>query len=167
MRPCPFARPREGETAYRLAKQAAQERGDYTEAGRYHYAEQCAIDDRLMHEAGVWPRFHGLVRFLFGRVVFGYGERPWHPLLLGLAIIVACALIFGCGDGVVPDPESAQTSVGWWQYGYFSVVTFTTLGYGDYRPKQGWAQALAGVEAALGAALLATFVVCLTRKYMR
>ena len=167
MRPRPFARPREGEIAYRLAKQAAQERGDYTEAGRYHYAEQCAIDDRLMHGAGVGPRFHGLVRLLFGRGVFGYGERPWHPLLLGLAVIMVCALVFACVDGVAPDPKSAQTSLAWWQYGYFSVVTFTTLGYGDYQPKQGWPQVVAGVEAALGAALLATFVVCLTRKYMR
>jgi len=163
----PFRRRRAGESAYRLAKQAAWARGDYTEAGRYHYAEQCAIEGRLMHEAGVGPRFHGLVRLLFGRVVFGYGEKVSHPLLLGLAVIVAWALVFGCIDGVVPDPKSAQTSLVWWQYGYFSVVTFTTLGYGDYQPRQGWPQVLAGVEAALGAALLATFVVCLTRKYMR
>ncbi len=169
--PRPFRRPRYGESAYRFAKQAARERGDYTEAGRYHYAEQCAIEDRRKHE---WRREHKrrsfwywLGRLLFGRVVFGYGEKVSHPLLLGLAVIMACALVFGCIDGVVPDPDSPRTSLAWWQYGYFSVVTFTTLGYGDYQPRQGWPQVLAGVEAALGAALLATFVVCLTRKYMR
>jgi len=49
---------------------------------------------------------------------------------------------------------------------HFSVVTFTTLGYGDFEPKPRW-RWLADLEAVLGAALLATFVVCLTRKYMR
>lgn len=167
----PFCHRREGRHLYRIAKQAARDRGDYTEAGRYHYAEQCAIEDRRRNESGhrPWRRafWFWLGRFLFGRVVFGYGEKPSHPLLLGLAVILACALVFGCIDGVVPDAKSAQNSLVWWQYGYFSVVTFTTLGYGDYRPKEGWPQVLAGFEAALGAALLATFVVCLTRKYMR
>ena len=169
--PRPFRHPRHGESAYRFAKQAARERGDYTEAGRYHYAEQCAIEDRRRNESGHRPWrsafWFWLGRLLFGRIIFGYGEKPSHPLLLGLAVIMACALVLGFGEGVAPAPESGQTSLVWWQYGYFSVVTFTTLGYGDYQPRQGWPQVLAGVEAALGAALMATFVVCLTRKYMR
>jgi hypothetical protein len=36
----------DGEEAYRLAKVSAQNRGDYRFAGAYHYAEQCAIEDR-------------------------------------------------------------------------------------------------------------------------
>jgi len=38
--------------------------------------------------------------------------------------------------------------------------------YGDYQPKAAY-RWLADLEAVFGAALLATFVVCLTRKYMR
>ena len=49
---------------------------------------------------------------------------------------------------------------------HFSVVTFTTLGYGDFQPKADY-QLLADSEAVLGAGLMATFIVCLTRKYMR
>jgi hypothetical protein len=167
----PFLRRRGGESAYRFAKQAAQARGDYTEAGRYHYAERCAIEDRLMHEAGVGPRLHGLVRLLFGRAVFGYGERPWHPLLVGLAVILACTGLYlhvdAIGPGSAPGAEVLEPyapTIG--EALHFSVVTFTTLGYGDYQPKAAY-RWLADAEAVLGAALLATFVVCLTRKYMR
>ena len=38
--------------------------------------------------------------------------------------------------------------------------------YGDYQPKAAY-RWLADLEAVFGAALPATFVVCLTRKYMR
>ncbi len=51
---------------------------------------------------------------------------------------------------------------------YFSAVTFTTLGYGDYRPvaNSTW-RLFAAAEAFMGAALMAMFIVALTRKYMR
>ena len=50
---------------------------------------------------------------------------------------------------------------------YFSAVTFTTLGYGDFQPKPGFFRFVAGTEAAMGAALMALFIVGLARKYTR
>ncbi|MDP7162721.1 MAG: potassium channel family protein [Phycisphaerae bacterium] len=50
---------------------------------------------------------------------------------------------------------------------YFSTVTFTTLGYGDFRPKPGFFRLLAGTEAFLGVALMPLFIVDLARKYTR
>lgn len=46
-------------------------------------------------------------------------------------------------------------------------MTFTTLGYGDFQPKPDLCRILAGAEAFMGAALMALFIVALTRKYMR
>lgn len=46
---------------------------------------------------------------------------------------------------------------------YFSVVTFTTVGYGDLRPRTGAAQFLATVESLVGAFLLALLVYVLGR----
>jgi len=173
----PFRRTEEGETAYRLAKQAAQARGDYTEAGRYHYAEQCAIEARARKESSFKPWRKAfwtmtptwLARLLFGRIVFGYGERPFHPLLLALAVIACWTGLYYSLDAIeasptdeaaVAEPATLGESL------YFSMVTFTTLGYGDFKPKPN-CRLLAGAEAALGAGLMATFIVCLTRKYMR
>jgi hypothetical protein len=179
----PFRFRYDGETAYRLAKQAAQERGDYAAAGDYHYAEQCAIEDKYRRTFGRdvkgRPRrkaFRGwcifLGRFLFGRLVYGYGERPMRPLLIALAVIVLWTGFYCHWDAIVPsDPglESAaraayEPSIG--ECLYCSIVTFTTLGYGDYQPKEPY-RLLAASEALLGAALMAVFIVCLSKKYIR
>jgi len=169
----PF-RPRyRGELAYRLAKQAAHENGDYTEAGRYHYAEQCAIEDgrRARAKHRPWPLALWLARLVFGRIIFGYGERPWYPFLVGLAVILVGTGLYlsmqAIAPGTLPDADvEAYAETDFWQALHFSVVTFTTLGYGDLKPKPGY-RWIADLEAVLGAALMATFVVCLTRKYMR
>lgn len=47
---------------------------------------------------------------------------------------------------------------------YFSVVTFTTLGYGDIQPVGNTARAVAGMEALLGAMLTALLVFVLSRR---
>jgi hypothetical protein len=198
--PHPFRLPREGESAYRLAKQAAQAAGDYDATGRYHFAEQCAIEDRCKHDGPLRP-WRGafwvwLARAVLGRVVYGYGERPLRPLVIGLAVIFIWAGIYAASDGIVaaggpgmsvsgPATPASQPATSpsqpatlaatqaaqvrdpdGWDAIYFSIVTFTTLGYGDFRPAPSL-RLLAGAEAAIGAALMAVFIVCLTRKYMR
>jgi len=50
---------------------------------------------------------------------------------------------------------------------YFSVVTFTTLGYGDIRPAPGLGSALTATEAVLGGIMMALTVLVIGRKFMR
>lgn len=52
-----------------------------------------------------------------------------------------------------------------WLSLYFSIVTFTTLGYGDYRPR-GACKILADATALIGAFMLALFILVLSRAYM-
>jgi hypothetical protein len=51
-------------------------------------------------------------------------------------------------------PGSFVTSTGaeliWQRFLYYSMATITTVGYGDIVPVSAWAQALAGMEAAIG-----------------
>ena len=172
----PFRVRREGETAYRLAKQAAQERGDYAAGGHYHYAEQCAIEDRWRRASGhkPWRKTFWVwgFLFLFGRLIYGYGERPIRPLLIALAVIFLWAALLWAADAVVPDdPDLDPVARAAYQPSaaeclYCSIVTFTTLGSGDYLPKEPY-RLLAASEALLGAALMAVFVVCLSKKYVR
>ncbi len=173
--PRPFRFIGKGETAYRLAKQCAQEHGDYRSAGDYHYAEQCAINwqNRKCATWRPWkPAFwtrHGsplgpLLELFFARGIFGYGEKPVRPLVCALLVIFVCAVLYSFGGLITGqvitthDPLSAL---------YFSVVTFTTLGYGDLQPGSGWMRAVAGYEALCGAALMALFIVALARKFTR
>ncbi|NJE43449.1 pentapeptide repeat-containing protein [Thermococcus sp. GR6] len=49
---------------------------------------------------------------------------------------------------------------------YYSLVTFTTLGYGDMHPT-GWLKALSAAEALTGAVFMALIVAVIARKWMR
>ena len=200
-KPRPFARREYGEIPYRLAKQTAQDRGDYRRAGNYHFAEQCAINHGRLENAGwkFWrPAFWlAWLEFIFARSLFGYGEKPQRVLLAALVVILCfTGLYFGL-EGIESgspslEPSSAER-LGVWEYVlrvaglgrepaiaesppgrppslgeclHFSVVTFTTLGYGDFQPKP-HCRFLADAEALIGAAMMALFVVSLARRYTR
>jgi hypothetical protein len=158
---------------YRLAKLSADVVGDLRWAGRYHYQEQCAINE-YERMAAVWKPWrkefwnkskNGFLlwgEFFIGRLLFGYGEKPLRPLITGGVVIVLCALSFWLAKGMVitngcPTLGNAL---------YFSIVTFTTLGYGDITaiPGMRW---LSASEAILGAALMSLFIVALARKFSR
>ena len=47
---------------------------------------------------------------------------------------------------------------------YFSVVTFTTLGYGDFQPVVGLSRFFVSIEAIIGAFTMALFAYTLGRK---
>ena len=49
---------------------------------------------------------------------------------------------------------------------YFSVVSFTTLGYGDYHPV-GWSRVVGASEGFIGAFFMAMFVLTVGRKMNR
>ena len=53
-------------------------------------------------------------------------------------------------------PENAGTDFGLWLY--YSIVTITTLGFGDYTPAHGWAQAVTAVEVMCGLIILGLFL---------
>jgi len=93
-----------------------------------------------------------------------YGESPARVLGTSLMLIFLYAFIYWyiggitVGDaGFIPSFKESL---------YFSAVTFTTLGYGDYQPKSDF-QLLAISEAFLGAFILAFFVVVVSRKLIR
>lgn len=202
----PFKRLGQGFGAYRVAKQSATNRGDYTLAGKYHYAEgsiQCW--NKLISGAqllwpfsrprkpiqGAWDAFWAVGEFLFGRLLFGYGERIRGILITAFLVIFGWAsayCIWGIqtvgksaeaityrwswthwfGGEVEPVAKAVESGVthNFWDSLYFSIVTFTTLGYGDMRPIGGM-RVFAASEALIGAFLMALFVVAMARKFTR
>jgi hypothetical protein len=168
----------EGESFWRFVKQSAQEAGYYQLAGEYFYNERCA---RL------WKKFRGpaydnlspakkfvhllsavrlLPELVFGRLLFGYGERPVRILFAGALVIVACALCYTQPDALFYRGEPVEPR--FFQSLYFSTITFTTLGYGDFYPSpHGLCRQLAMAEAVAGGCLMALFVVCLAKRFSR
>lgn len=101
------------------------------------------------------------------RTVFKYGESLGRILMIAVAVIVAYAAIYlqfdlirDAGNQFITDPVDAL---------YFSTLTFTTLGLGDFQPEptSQAARLLVTSQAASGAVLISIFVFVLGRRAAR
>ena len=97
-------------------------------------------------------------------VLCGYGERPGRAFASFLVTIVVFAVIYMNLSLINVDGTILRYDFG--NALYFSVVTFTSLGYGDIRPT-GIAKMFAGIEALLGIFLISLFVFVFCRKMVR
>jgi len=104
----------------------------------------------------------------------GYGERPLRIILISAFVIALFTCIFFLtgltyGDETIQFSYHAtlkENTLDLLNSFYFSVVTFTTLGYGDILPI-GISKLFAGMEALLGGFILALFVVVFVKKMTR
>jgi len=104
----------------------------------------------------------------------GYGEAPLRIISLSLLIITICAILYSFTGLNYQDSIhslSSQHSFSknlsiFYSSLYFSVVTFTTLGYGDITPVS-ISRAIAAIEAFTGSFTLALFVVVFVKKMTR
>ena len=93
-------------------------------------------------------------------LICGYGERPLNVVICFLLTIFGFAGLYYMLHLEGPDGTIGH------QFGealYFSIVTFTSLGYGDIRPV-GVAKLLAGLEAVSGLFLTSLFIFVFCRK---
>jgi hypothetical protein len=104
----------------------------------------------------------------------GYGMRPARVLGSALFLILAFAVLYFLSPEsiILEGSEVAEVAGGikssFGDSLYFSIVTFTTLGYGDVHPSYlGWVKYAAAAEALLGAFVMALFAGTLARKIIR
>lgn len=83
--------------------------------------------------------------------------RPIVWIGLYICLIPVFALVYWwLPDSQFRIPDGAGTDYGSWLY--YSIVTITTLGFGDYTPAHGWAQAVTAVEVGCGLVFLGFFL---------
>ncbi|MDE6484665.1 MAG: potassium channel family protein [Duncaniella sp.] len=83
--------------------------------------------------------------------------RPIYWITLYVAVVPVFAIIYwALPDGQFRIPDGATTDYGSWLY--YSIVTITTLGFGDYTPAHGWAQGVTAVEVMCGLIFLGLFL---------
>ena len=101
---------------------------------------------------GVW--FGQGIFNLFSTIIKQSMEKDWDSTILKIAmpfILLNWAAFFAClyMFSVIQDSTGSQIE-GVWDHFYFSVVTLTTLGYGNLVPGDFIAELIATVEALIG-----------------
>lgn len=158
----------QSEEIYRNLRKAAESDGLLGLAGHCGHKE-------LTMRRKQFPKYSkGRIVSKFVDLFCGYGERPMNVILFSLAFIFICAVLFfifgvQASEGIIK--FSAENSLSanisdFFSTIYFSVVTFTTLGYGDIQPI-GFSRFIAAVEAFLGSFALALYVVVFVKKTTR
>lgn len=95
------------------------------------------------------------------KFLYGWGEWPWLIFLWCAVTIFAFSGIYCLsGDVITKDGVLIESYL---KKLYFSGVTFTALGYGDYSPI-GWARFFAFLESFLGIFFIALFVFSFARR---
>lgn len=83
--------------------------------------------------------------------------RPIVWIASYVALVPVFALIYWwLPDSQFRIPDGAGTDFGSWVY--YSIVTITTLGFGDYTPAHGWAQMVTAIEVMCGLIILGLFL---------
>lgn len=117
------------------------------------------------------------------RSLFGYGERFLRVIMWSLAFVIGFAALNLLGGWIRPVTADGELGrpLAWWRFSgglpeglyvvweslYYSTLTFTALGFGDYRPVGTLGQLFTVAETTLGAVLLALLVFVLGRRAAR
>ena len=157
---------------YRDAAIFYEDEGDYDKytecylnnklADRYHYWFIVAHPDHSFRE-----KVESLYRLLLniaGDMIWGYGEKPLRTFFAAAALVFTAAIVYEM-SGLVAFGSTIK-GINFFEALYFSVVTFTTVGYGDYLPT-GWIRIVSSLESLSGIILAPMFLIALTRRYLR
>lgn len=148
------------EQSYRDLKQYFINNGMYNDASWASFKEKTM--ERLgFKKKGDWSYFPSLVM----NILCGYGEKPYRIILTALSTILLFALFYFF-SGAIERPGYPSYSIPWFDYIYYSTITFTTVGYGDLVPKPFCLfRLMAAIEAFSGVFVTGLFIFTLARKY--
>ena len=171
------------ETLFSEAALLYEKEGDFT---KFSYCYQRAKDARLTRlwrtftqmrpgvpEAVGLERASGKERALtflswflgsLSRLIWGYGELPFRTLMIACSVIILSALCYHVSGTILTGGFVQKIDL--FESLYLSVMTYTTVGYGDYLP-MGWVRGVAAVEALSGVLITPLFLIALTRRYLR
>jgi len=158
----------QAEEIYRDLRKHAEQEGIFTMSGNLIQRE-LTMRRKQMRKNSL-KRINSKLIDLF----CGYGEAPVRIVGISVLLILICATLYTFtglsyqGETIAYDsskPFSENFSL-FLSCLYYSVVTFTTLGYGDFTPI-GISRAIAALEAFTGSFTIALFVVVFVKKMTR
>ncbi len=125
----------------------------------YHYLEMIA--KRKISSRKSPKRWLG---YIFGDLLSKYGTSFVRVLTWSALVMLICAFLYTTHDSLLF--QNTEVTASFWDSLYFSIITFTTLGYGDFHAV-GIMRFVAAFESFLGAALMALFTVIVARNIIR
>jgi len=169
------------ETLFGEAALLYEKEGDFT---KYSYCYRRAKDARL---ARLWKIFaprqdpqaiklrsvsrkeraSTFISWFLGslnRLIWGYGEMPFRALGIGFGVIVLSAFCYYISGTILTGGFVQKIDL--FESFYLSIITYTTVGYGDYLP-MGWTRSVAAFEALSGILFTPLFLIALVRRYLR
>src|SRR5215213_5621077 len=141
------ATPRAMVRVCRGLKLNAMSMGNFADAGELTYLE------KRYERIGYW-RDRAWARWLYSQVqncLWGYGEKPSRLA----AAMVLTIFVFGTLLYWVDGLAAGKT---YWEYVYFSGITYLTVGYGDLAPDTPFARFLSVLNAGTGIASLGMLI---------
>ena len=146
--------------SYRSVKHYLYGRGLYEDASWAAYRELTMQRKHFFESKN--PRYFPS---LLMDILSGYTEKPNRVILSALGIILLFGFIYFVTGAVRPTIDSSAI-VSSWDHVYFSFITFTTVGFGDFVPKPFlWVKILVSIEAFSGPFMAGLYVFTLTRRY--
>lgn len=171
-----------GKINYRIARNQANKIGDYERIGYYYYKER-AYASRII-KAEDYPVYKDYLSSKFfdslSKYTVGYGERPWNILTVSILTISIFAFLYmfvgiktldneliGISMKTInqyPLTKIISTYIDLW---YFSMITFTTVGYGDMIVTTTLGKMLVSLEVFLGITIGAAWTSVIIKKMIR
>ena len=84
-----------------------------------------------------------------------------------IAVVFGLVYRFAFNECFVFTNEQLGKALHWYDYMYYSIVTFTTLGFGDIVPSQPLARAVVALEVILGYIMLGGLISIFANKLAR
>lgn len=181
--------------AYRIAKNQSNIIGDYEESGKYYYKERLYNGKMIsspIEDGSKGKKYHKYIfpkiMDLVSKYIVGYGEKPQNVLFFSFILISIFAYLYmlvgirfnayiDCTINYHRTIEYSFLDIlnldfkdfinDYFQAWYFSIVTFTTVGYGDIIPINYKGKILASIEMFLGVTVIATWTSTVVRKMSR
>ncbi len=152
--------PQAAEESYRGIKQLFLDNGFYNDAGWASFKEK-TMERLVLKKKGDLGYFPSLLM----NILCGYGEKPFRIVLSALSTILTFALLYMMSNAAFCTLDQNYT-MKLSDYIYFSAITFTTVGFGDFLPKAlPVFRLIAATEAVTGVFLSGLFIFTLARKY--
>lgn len=159
---------------FRILKENFNKLGKYNDEDHaYVEFKRCELEVKRKSRKG--PGVVRYIDYLARKLIFDhmglYATAPQRvigsilTIYTGYSLVYMLTLLTGIGDIVASSASGESMGIVSRSF-YFSVVTFFTIGYGDFSPT-GFARIIAGTEGFVGVFLMSYFTVAFVRKILR